>query len=135
LAAVGPAAARDQHRVGEDRGQLDGRVGRQRLDRAHDVVGREVLAAAGEAVELLERRARDRGRGVVGLDRDLVAAQVQLGAGGALDQLEARVVGAAERLERLGIVEGELVAAEGAGLGHVGEVPGPTSEVDRLVGS
>jgi hypothetical protein len=112
-----PPGARHQHGVGEDRRQLGAAIGRQHLDRAHDVVGREVLALAGEAVELLERRAHDRDHVVVAVDRDLVAAQVELRAGGALDELEPGVVGAAQGLEGLGVVERELVAAEGW-LGH-----------------
>jgi hypothetical protein len=88
----------------------------EQADRADDVVGRQRLAGEGEVVELLERRARGLGRGVLAFDRDLVAAQVDLCAGGALDQLEPCVVAAAQRLERLGIIEREFFASDR--LGH-----------------
>jgi hypothetical protein len=109
-----PAAPRHQHGVAEDRRQLGRGVGRQHLDRPHHVVGGEVLAAAGEGVELLERRPHHRGRRLVALDGDLVAAQVELRPRRPLDQLQAGVVGTGEDLERLGVVEGQLVPAAAA---------------------
>ena len=92
----------------------------EELHGAHDVIGGQCLAGERQVVELLEGALRDVDRGLVALDRDLVAAQVDLRARGALDQLEAGVVAADEGLQCLGIVECELLAPDGLGLRHDG---------------
>ncbi len=74
--------------------------------------------ASARLVELLERAPGRLGGGLLALDGDLVAAQVDLRASGPLDELEPAVVAPAERLERLGVVECELLATNGLGLGH-----------------
>ncbi|TMQ12108.1 MAG: hypothetical protein E6J90_32625 [Deltaproteobacteria bacterium] len=77
----------------------------EQLDGADHVVGRQRLAGQGEVVELLDRRAGGPGGGLVTLDGDLVAAEVDLSAGGALDELQPGIVAAAQRLQRLWIIE------------------------------
>ena len=103
--------ARRQDRLAEHLRDRRRAVVAQGLDGAHDVVGAKRLAAQGEPVELLERVAAELDGVGVALDRDLVAAQVERDARGALDELQARVVAADEGLERLGVVERHLLLA------------------------
>src|SRR5262249_18223705 len=120
LGADRPAAARREDRVAEH--ALDRHtawrvaVALQEPDGAHDVVGRQRLAGEREVVELLDGRLGGLGSCLVAFAGDLVAAQVDLCAGGALDQLEPGIVAAAQRLQRFGIIEREFFASDR--LGH-----------------
>ena len=97
----------------------------QELHRAHDVVGRQRLARRARGRRAARSRlfavsaAASSPSIVISLPRRFTCAPAVRSI-----ELEPGVVAAAQRLQRLGIVEGELLAADGLRLGHVG-VSGP----------
>src|SRR5262249_5790115 len=109
-----------EHRADRLRG-----VTLQQLDRAYDIIGGQRLAGEREIVELLDGGPRGLGGNFVALDRDLVAAHVDLGPCRALDQLEPAIVAPTQRLQCLGIIESEFLAVNVLGHAQSGGIARP----------